>query len=352
MNNQVIIIGAGLSGLTLAYLLEKTGHQVTVLEASSRIGGRIQTIEGVLGTPLELGATWFSEVHEQLLLLLDELEIKKYPQYTQGIALFQTKSFEPPQMFSIPEAEQPSYRMSGGTQTLIQALKTRLKRTDIVLNARVSDILLSEHGTLSVKAGDYVVHCQKAVLCLPPHLASSIRFPSDVPDELLTLLPRVHTWMAGAVKFVLEYQRPFWREKGFSGMLYSHADIVTEMYDHTNFEENKFGFTGFLNGGSAGFSHEVRKSNVLRHLSGLFGEDALTPSSYFDKVWNDQYVVQGNQVIELPHQNNGHPYLQQAYLGDKLFFCGTETSAQFSGYMEGAVQAAIRVAAKIDADAS
>jgi monoamine oxidase len=36
-----------------------------------------------------------------------------------------------------------------------------------------------------------------------------------------------------------------------------------ERYDHTNIEEDKYGFTGFLNGGAAGFRTEVRKANVL-----------------------------------------------------------------------------------------
>jgi monoamine oxidase len=46
MNNQkVIIIGAGLSGLMLAYVL-KQGIHALVLEANSRIDGRIETITG------------------------------------------------------------------------------------------------------------------------------------------------------------------------------------------------------------------------------------------------------------------------------------------------------------------
>jgi len=42
--DEIIVVGAGLSGLTVAYELEKNGHDVTVLEASSRIGGRMYTL--------------------------------------------------------------------------------------------------------------------------------------------------------------------------------------------------------------------------------------------------------------------------------------------------------------------
>ena len=348
MNKTVAVIGGGLSGLTLAYQLEKKGIGVTILEASSRLGGRIQTVEGDLGTPLELGATWFSDIHEKLLELLNELSVKKYPQYTRGSTLFQTKTFEPPQVFLIPESENPSYRIVGGTQTLINSILSRLSSTRIIVNTKVTRISTDNDGSLYIKSGEFEMQFDKVVVCIPAQLASSIQLPEELPSEIKQLLPTVQTWMAGAVKFVLEYQTPFWREKGYSGMLYSHADIVTEMYDHTNFEETKFGFTGFLNGVCAGFNQEVRKSNVLRHLSGLFGKEALHPTSYFDKIWNDKYLVQGNQFIERPHQNNGHPFFQKGYMNDKLYFCGTETSTEFSGYMEGAVNAALRVSNLIE----
>jgi monoamine oxidase len=82
---KVVIIGAGLSGLTLAYELEKKGIRSIVLEAADRIGGRIHTKTGVNGTPLELGATWFADKHSSLMTLIKELSIQKFDQFSSGV---------------------------------------------------------------------------------------------------------------------------------------------------------------------------------------------------------------------------------------------------------------------------
>ncbi len=50
-NSDVIVIGAGLSGLYAAMLLEETGYTVTVLEGRDRIGGRMYTLKDLPGNP-------------------------------------------------------------------------------------------------------------------------------------------------------------------------------------------------------------------------------------------------------------------------------------------------------------
>ncbi|ANH80859.1 amine oxidase [Niabella ginsenosidivorans] len=348
LQNDVMIIGGGLSGLTLACFLQKKGIEAVILEASERPGGRIHTVTGSLDTPLELGATWFSDIHVHLLELIEELGLTRYPQYSEGISLFQTKSFEPPQQFFIPAADIPSYRIAGGTGMLIHALAQKLNHSCIQLNKKVIAVKQAAHNLIVETADGTIFNAERVVVCIPPQLAAAtIRFLPELPESIRQVLPAVQTWMSGAVKFTLEYDEPFWRTAGYSGMLYSHAGIVTEMYDHTSFEEDKYGFTGFLNSSAAAYSPEVRKELVLNQLRELLGAKVMEPATYFDKVWNDEFIAAGSPVIIRPHQHNGHPAFFSAYMGNRLHFCGTETAAAFPGYMEGAVIAARLVGSRL-----
>jgi len=63
---KVIVIGAGLAGLSAAYELSQAGHDVTILEAQTRVGGRVSTLRDFFSDGLyaELGATFISDRHD------------------------------------------------------------------------------------------------------------------------------------------------------------------------------------------------------------------------------------------------------------------------------------------------
>src|ERR1700712_4148469 len=81
---DVIIVGAGLSGLYAARELKAAGYEPLILEANDRTGGRILTESPIPGIPLELGAQWIGDTHTRMFRLAAELGVETYPQFEAG----------------------------------------------------------------------------------------------------------------------------------------------------------------------------------------------------------------------------------------------------------------------------
>lgn len=81
---DVLIVGAGLSGMIAARTVLAAGLVPLVLEADDRVGGRILTQEAAPGVPVEIGAQWIGDTHERMFRLAAELGVETFPQFDEG----------------------------------------------------------------------------------------------------------------------------------------------------------------------------------------------------------------------------------------------------------------------------
>ncbi|WP_371501170.1 FAD-dependent oxidoreductase [Kitasatospora sp. NBC_00374] len=85
---RVVVVGAGLAGLTAAADLAAGGAEVTVLEARDRVGGRIRGVEVAPGSWVDAGAAYLGERHTGLLALIEEYGLKTAPTELVGDSRF------------------------------------------------------------------------------------------------------------------------------------------------------------------------------------------------------------------------------------------------------------------------
>jgi len=80
---DVVVVGAGVAGLTAASRLAAAGVDVVVLEARDRVGGRLLT-EDVGGLELELGGQWIAPYQDAVRALVDELGLGLFRRFRDG----------------------------------------------------------------------------------------------------------------------------------------------------------------------------------------------------------------------------------------------------------------------------
>lgn len=96
---NIVIVGAGMAGLNAAYQLKKMGLSATVYEASSRVGGRMFTVQNYFGNNLstDLGGEFVDANQEDLLQLAKELNVPLYDLRTDSfqkeVLFFENQSY-------------------------------------------------------------------------------------------------------------------------------------------------------------------------------------------------------------------------------------------------------------------
>jgi monoamine oxidase len=81
---DVVVVGAGLSGLVAARDLLAAGRSVVVLEARDRVGGRLLNEDIGDGKVVEVGGEWMGPTQERLAALARELGLDTFPTYGEG----------------------------------------------------------------------------------------------------------------------------------------------------------------------------------------------------------------------------------------------------------------------------
>jgi len=341
---NIAIIGGGLSGLATAYFLEKEGLAPTVIEARNRLGGRIYTFRQKDEAAVEMGATWLGKKHEHLTSLLDELDIPIFEQYMGNKAYYEPISTSPPQLVQLPQNEDPTFRIAGGSDRLIKTLEQKLTKSTIIVGQAVISIQ-KEGEVLEIKTEDNLIKADLVISTLPPKLfIDTISVTPALPTSLELKAKQTHTWMGESIKVALTYEDPFWRNKNTSGTIMSNVGPITEMYDHSNEEASRFALKGFMNDAYHSLSKEERLDLILSQLQKFYGDKATNFTSYRESVWKDeQYTYLDYDQHIIPHQHNGDAIFRKNYLDNRLLISGAETATNFPGYMDGAVESAYRV---------
>jgi len=324
IKQDLLIIGAGLSGLYTAYLLQDK-YNITIIEARDRIGGRIVTTGGN-----DMGPSWVWMHHTNIIQLIKELNLELFPQYSKGLAVYEDKfrneKFKPAEMMT-------SYRIKGGMYKIVDSLVKRLNVT-FCIKEEVQKITNTKNKVKVVTSkSEYSTHF--VISTLPPRLViQDIIFSPTLELETIDKFNSIYTWMAHCAKYIIEYDTSFWIEQGLSGFGISHMGPITELHDASTTTQPAL--LCFIHRNIISNDEEI-KNQLVR----LFGSQAKEIKKIYSINWNKEKYT----ATPLDSKSE-HPYnegMVKSIYNDRVKFIGTETSSIESGYLEGAVVSAIDV---------
>jgi monoamine oxidase len=288
-----------------------------------------------------MGATWLGAKHTRLVELLKSLNLEIFPQKLGKHAIYEWISTSPHQLVALPPNQEPSYRIRGGTGALIDTLARELPPETLFLEEPVESVTASP-AAVHVRTQKRVFQARAVVSTLPPNLLyNKVVIEPELPEDLSGIMEKTHTWMGESIKIGLSFREPFWRDQNSSGTVFSNVGPITELYDHSSYEDDSHALKGFLNGTYASMSKTDREAMVLKQLRKYYGEKVEDHLGYHEAVWaREPYTYTPYTSHVMPHQNNGHEIYRKSGLDGKLFIAGSETAVAFPGYMEGAVRSA------------
>lgn len=353
--NDVVVVGAGLAGLTAARTLTSAGRHITVVEARSFVGGRTMTVkpDGLAeGAWFDVGATWHWEDQPLIGALAAEMGMTAFSQHRLGLAVVDEDSSAVPRRVEMPLPDPAELRFVGGAQGLCERLA---RGQEVLLDTTVVAI---EHdgGTVTVNVSgaegasrDLTVDA--VVVAIPPRLAlENIAFTPDLPDELSEVMRRTPTWMATALKAVAVYESAFWREEGLSGLAFSSGGPLREVHDACTADGSAAALWTFVSYDHAyrDLAFDDRLEVVFGHLGRLFGPTAADPLRYFERDWSGDPLT-NDEVFAMPRDLL--PFGDAAFAvpqwDGRLAWAGTETDRDGGGHMEGAVASGLRAARSV-----
>lgn len=361
-NKKVAIIGGGLSGVYAAYLLEQAGFDdYVLLEAKEYLGGRI------LATPpvneanalddntaslhrFDLGPTWFwPQIQPQLAELISELKLETFEQYDDGDMLIEREN-------NRPVSRMPGYvhspianRLVGGMSSLIDALSAKLNKDNIVTNCQVKRLSITGESiellAVDKNQNDVTYSVNKILLALPPRLTeNAIEFIPSLPERTKHQWRSSGTWMAGQAKYVAVYEKPFWRNQGFSGHAASLIGVMGEIHDASASDDvgALFGFLRVPPAYRNSLSNEELKSYCRAQIVNLFGPEGACPKADFIKDWAQDPFVATDLDIQ---SHSGHSPAPDTTVSNgpwegKLNGIASEWATIYPGYLAGAIEAA------------
>ena len=234
-------------------------------------------------------------------------------------------------------------RFVGGSQAISLRMADELSG-HVRLSSPVKRISGWTGGSARVEFDEGIIEAERVIIAMMPADVRRIAFEPALPERRRMLNER-WTGAEQSFKAQLVYETPFWREDGLSGQVIS--DEPPEItFDNSPPEGTSGVLLSFVDPGAMPGGSDVRRDWLAERMVAYFGAKAKKPLAYVECDWHEDGWTAGCVSPLGP----GVLYPFGAALTETcgvIHWAGTETSAIWNGYMDGAVRSGQRVAREV-----
>lgn len=233
-------------------------------------------------------------------------------------------------------------------------MAAKLPETAVKLRSPVKTIRQGSDGIFieTANPGQTFI-AKRVVVSVPTCLYPSIAFEPPLPDSKRTL--GESTALGCYSKAIFVFEKPWWREAGFSGIIECETGPIYFSRDTCSVEDGQYSITCFVVGDRgrewSKWSLTERRRIVSEQFKGVFsavGVKSPEPVNIIIQEWIKQPWIWGApSPVMMPGTmtDDSGKALREAV--GNIHFVGTETSLLWKGYMEGAVRSGKRGADEV-----
>jgi monoamine oxidase len=239
-------------------------------------------------------------------------------------------------------------RFVGGAHSVVARLAAGLDPDRVLLGAPARRIHEQDGGVV-VETDSATVRAERVVVAVPIALVDRIEFSPALPVHRAQLHQRVAP--GTTIKIHAVYERPFWREQGLSGRLFTDEGPITVTFDNSPESGSPGMLVAFAEADHARSFRRLpaaeRRRLTLECLTRFYGPEAAEPLDYIETDWSGEEWTRGCFGANFGPggwTRYGHA-LREPH--GRVHWAGAETSPVWMNYMDGAVRSGERAAAEV-----
>lgn len=352
-----------MAGLVAGYELSQLGHEVIILEARPRPGGRVHTLRETFSDGLyaEAGAARIPENHDLTLKYVKEFSLPLEPFYPSRLnaVRFDRGSREEVPIEGFTDAMTRNYggelggvperwqKIKGGTDLLPKAFAERLGSkihygaavVRIEQDANQARVVFTEGGRQQTLAGD-------AVICtIPFSVLSNLDLPA-LSSRKRDIIKK--TRYDAVSRVYLQTRNRAWEDKGLNGFAFAAGAI--EIWQPTWSQSGPRGILmTYARPGEAERITRLKESEriavTLKQLDGIFGGVQENFERGATKCWMEDEWSRGAWAFV-----GLSDFFRATTPDERIHFAGEHLSA-WSSWMQGALSSGLRAVKEVDASA-